>query len=100
MNTPRPSVRVHLGERSYDVVIVSGDPDGVGPFARERSGGAAAFVVADANTRPHAAAVAAALGKAGLRTSIEIIPSGESQKSLSSAARLYDCLIDLRADRR
>jgi 3-dehydroquinate synthase len=93
------AVRVSLGPRSYDIAIVSEEPAGLGPFARQRARGALAFVVADTNTRPHAEAAAASLTAAGFSTRLEILPPGESQKALAVAARLYDRLVDLRADR-
>ncbi len=96
MNT----VGVELGPRRYDIAITSGDPRGVGPFARARLRGSAALVVADEHVRPHAAAVAEALAAAGFRTRAEILPSGESQKALPVAAHLYDCLADWQADRK
>src|SRR5215471_18801336 len=94
------TVRVNLGERSYDIAIVSDDRAGLGPFARQRAKGALAFVVGDENTRPHAEAAAAALAAAGFRTALELLPAGEAQKALAVASRLYDRLADLNADRR
>ncbi len=94
------AVHVDLGARGYEIAIVSCDPDGLGPFARQRCGGSLTFVVADANTRPHAEAAAAALATAGFRPSLEVLPSGEGQKALAVASRLYDRLADLNADRR
>ncbi len=96
MNT----VGVELGPRRYDIAVTSGDLRGVGPFARARLRGSAVFVVGDDNVRPHAAVVAEALAAAGFRTAMEILPSGEAQKALSVASRLYDCLADLQADRK
>jgi 3-dehydroquinate synthase len=93
-------VRVDLGPRGYDIAIVSGDGDGLGPFARRRAGGTLAFVVGDDNTRPHAEAAAGALAAVGFRPALEVLPSGEAQKALAVAARLYDRLADLNADRR
>jgi 3-dehydroquinate synthase len=94
------TVRVNLGERSYDIAVVSDDRAGLGPFARQRARGSLAFVVGDENTRPHAEAAAAALGAAGFRTALEVLPPGEAQKALPVASRLYDRLADLNADRR
>ena len=96
MNT----IRVQLGERSYDIQIVSDDRRGLGPFARERCGGAVAFVVGDEHVSPHADAAADALAAAGFRTAVSVLPSGEAQKSLVTAAHLYDGLAEIRADRR
>jgi MFS family permease len=67
------TIRVNLGERSYDIRITSGDPRGLGPFARERSRGSLAFVVADENVRPHAEAAADALAAAGLAAMLGVV---------------------------
>src|SRR5690349_19864609 len=94
------TVRVQLGERSYDIVVTSRDVAGLGAFARPRARGTLAFVVTDENVRPHADAAAASLEAAGFRTSVAVLPQGEAQKALSAAAGLYDRLADLRADRK
>jgi 3-dehydroquinate synthase len=93
-------VGVELGPRRYDIAVTSGDPRGLGPFARARLRGSAAFVVGDKHVRPHAGAAEEALAAAGFRTALEILPSGEAQKALSVASYLYDRLADLRTDRR
>jgi 3-dehydroquinate synthase len=94
------NVRVHLGERSYDIVVTTGDVAGLGLFARERFRGELAFVVADENVQTQAGVVASALHTAGIQSSVNVLPSGEQQKSLASAARLYDHLAEANADRR
>jgi 3-dehydroquinate synthase len=94
------TVRVNLGERSYDIAIVSDDSAGLGPFARQRGRGSLVFVVGDENTRPHAEKATAALAAAGFRTALDVLPSGEAQKALPVASQLYDRLADLNADRR
>src|SRR5947209_8738039 len=94
------SVRVELGPRSYDIAITSNDPAGVGPFARQRSKGTLALVVTDEHVHSHAEAVASSLDAAGFRSASAVLPSGEGQKCLASAAQLYDRLVELRADRK
>jgi 3-dehydroquinate synthase len=94
------TVHINLGERSYDVAISSGDQPGLGPFARARSRGTLALVVADENVVAHADAAAASLSAAGFRTSVKVVAAGETSKSLDVAARLYDRLAELNADRK
>lgn len=94
------SLRVHLGERSYDIAVTSKDLAGVGAFARQRCTGTQALVIADQNVAGHAQIVQASLQTAGFATGLALRPAGEGQKSLQVAAELYDCLIDLPADRR
>ncbi|MCI0642507.1 MAG: 3-dehydroquinate synthase [Gemmataceae bacterium] len=94
------SLRVQLGERSYEIFVTSNDLAGVGRFARERVNGSAAFVIADENVLAHAKTVEASLRQNGFRAAMAVRPSGEAQKSLEVAAELYDRLVDLPADRR
>ena len=94
------TVRVNLGERSYDIRITTGDPAGVGDFARQRSAGTFALVACDENVVAHADAVAHFLKQAGFRTLTKVLPAGESTKSLDHAARLYDALAEQQADRK
>ncbi len=94
------SLRVNLAERSYDIVITADALAQAGAFARQRSNAQTALIVADANTKAHAIPVQQSLDAAGFRTALTVRPAGESQKSLASAAELYDALIDLPADRR
>lgn len=93
-------IHVQLGERSYDIAIGSGDPAGLGPFARARSQGTLAFVVCDDHVVAHAATAAQALARAGFRTVVQTLPAGEPTKSLAAASTLYDALAEQRADRR
>jgi 3-dehydroquinate synthase len=93
------SVRVQLGERSYDIAVTSGDVAGLGAFARQRAKGKRAFVVTDEHVITHADKVAAALGNAGFETIIVSLPAGEGQKALATASYLYDQLAEVSADR-
>jgi 3-dehydroquinate synthase len=95
-----PAVHVNLAERSYDIVVTSNDPAGLGPFTRQRARGTQAFLVTDEHVAPRAQAVAAVLASAGFRATLATLPSGEGQKSLAVAGRLYDQLLDAQADRR
>src|SRR5262249_29920705 len=95
------SVRVNLGPRSYDIALANGDAAGFGPFARRclpRT--TTALVVADENTARIADSIHAALQAAGFRSRTTLIPPGEASKSLEQAARLYDVLYDMAADRK
>src|SRR2546425_7733225 len=94
------TLRVQLGCRSYDIVVTSDSLARVGAFARARTQGKAALIVTDENARVHAAPIQQSLTAAGFRTALTIRSAGEAQKSLASAAQLYDSLIDLPADRR
>jgi 3-dehydroquinate synthase len=99
-------VRVNLGPRSYDIVVLSGGSDrldshngGPGSFARERSRGTTALVVTDYNVQIHAQSVAKSLSAFGFQSTLTVLPPGEAQKSLSVASGLYDRLVEMHADR-
>src|SRR5207237_1007352 len=78
------TLRVNLGPRSYDIAIVTGDPMGIGPFARDRAAQTRlAYLVTDTNVTSHAAAVETALVAAGFRTAGHTIPAGEASKTLA-----------------
>ena len=100
------TLHVDLGPRSYPIRVVSGDPLGFGPFAREaldRSwagrGCRSALVVTDANVEPRAAATLEALTRSGIAAEVAVIPAGEASKNLDRAAGLYDRLVMAKADR-
>src|SRR5262245_18249329 len=84
----------------YDIHVTSADPAGLGPFARQRSKAALAFVVGDENVRGHAETVARSLAAVGFRVESAILPPGEEQKCLASASLLYDRLVEAHADRK
>src|SRR3712207_4710145 len=84
------TVHVNLAQRSYDILVTSGDLAGVGPFARQRCPGQLALVVTDEHVLPHARAVTETLGSAGFQVKQVILPPGEAQKSLATAGHLYE----------
>src|SRR5581483_11414326 len=90
-------VRVNLGPRSYDIAVRSGPAAEFTPFVRQRTKGRRAFVVTDDNARRHAEPQAALLIADGFHVDLVALPPGEDQKSLASAARLYDALAAGRA---
>ena len=94
-------VRVDLGPRSYDIALTAAQPAGVGPFVRERlPQSRLALVVCDRNTEAHGRSVEASLQEVGFRTGLAAIPAGEGSKTIAEAAKLYDALYDLAADRK
>src|SRR4051794_29309507 len=93
-------IHVKLGPRSYDIAVTSGNPDGLGLFARQRCPAARALVVTDPNVAAHATPAAAALRAAGFAPEVVAVPPGEETKSVAAATILYDRLADLPADRR
>jgi 3-dehydroquinate synthase len=94
------TLRVNLAERSYDIAVCSDALPRIGSFARERVNAQTALIVTDENARVHAVPIQQSLDANGFRTALVVRPAGERQKSLASAAELYDTLIELPADRR
>ena len=99
-------VKVDLGPRSYEIVVVSGRPAEFAPFARaslEASWAGRscrrALIVCDDNVATIVRPYAEGLETVGIVPSIATIPPGEGSKSLDRAADLYDKLVKLRADR-
>ncbi|HEX4590539.1 MAG TPA: 3-dehydroquinate synthase [Gemmataceae bacterium] len=92
-------LRVNLGPRSYDIAVVSGEPDGVGPFIRERCHGKSALVAGDDNTRFQAEKIGRAIAGLGFDVTMAAITPGEPSKSLSVVGKLYDVLAGIPADR-
>ncbi len=100
------SVFVNLGPRSYEVRVVTGQPEGFGAFARATLdltwGGRTcrrALLVTDENVAALEAPVSAALEAAGITPTTAVIPAGEASKTLCRASDLYDALVKIRADR-
>jgi 3-dehydroquinate synthase len=94
------NVRVNLGLRSYEIQIRANDSAGLGPFAAKLTPGRAVLVVTDENVRAHAENLQKALDRSQFRTGLVVLKPGEDQKTLATAAQLYDRLVELRADRR
>ena len=94
------TIRVNLGERSYDIAVTTDAWPGFGPFVRQRARGSRAFLVTDENVRAHAEVAAASLTDSSWQAHLTVLPAGEGQKSLAVAGQLYDRLAEVEADRR
>ncbi len=92
-------LRVNLGSRSYDVAVVRGDAAGLGAFVRQRCPGERTMIIADENLMSAVQGVAQSLHAVGYHPLIATISPGEPSKSLAVAARLYDALAGMPADR-
>ena len=123
------SISVDLGPRSYEIPIVSHQlaecarffakwwfiRDGMSssfcetrpPFGsvwlaeKRQVGPPFAVIITDSNVAStHAATVHQSLAADGWRSEIEILPAGETSKSLDVLSNIYDRLIEWNADRR
>ena len=95
------TVRVNLAERSYDIEIGAGNLARVGSFLQERGKVSQAVIFTDTNVEdPHAIAVAESLTRESIDCSIVALEPGEKSKSVEVAARLWDGMLELGADRK
>jgi len=96
----RRRVRVALDERSYDIEMGFDTFPGLGAAVVRTTGSRRAFVISvPPVARRYAAKVARSLRAAGLVVKRLEVKDGERSKSLAQARRLYDALLDARADR-
>ena len=93
------TMTVALGDRSYPLVIEPGLLARAGEHLAPLARGRPLVIVADANVRPHLAALEASLQAAGLATEAVIVPAGEGAKSWASLEMLCDRLLDLGVER-
>jgi 3-dehydroquinate synthase len=103
---PAITVHVPLGPRSYDVRVVSGQAEGFGAFARGALDATwagrpcrLALLVTDANLKPLAPEYVRTLEAVGIASQVAVVAPGEASKSLAHTEDLYDCLVEMRADR-
>ena len=96
----RRTVRVALGERSYDVLIGSGLMEEAGAHLRALGPMGRVAIVTDRNIGPlYGARLEAALRAEGYDPKRITMPAGEISKSLEEAARLYEAFLEARLDR-
>ena len=107
MGVDASSVHVNLGERSYEIRIVS---DGLAelpallPSWLDRSvyragSSRLAHIVTDRNVRRHAAVVHDSLTRAGWSCGLSELEPGEKTKSVNNLSTIWDALIATKADR-
>jgi 3-dehydroquinate synthase len=95
------TIRVALGERSYDIAIGRGTLVAAGALVRDRLAGKHAVVIADSGVRQsHGESVNKSLASAGIRSDVVEVPAGEASKSIAQAGRLWNELVALKADRK
>ncbi|WP_193213975.1 3-dehydroquinate synthase [Luteolibacter marinus] len=96
-----PTVRVDLGERSYDVVVEKGLLADAGRAILSAGLSGKAAIITDSNVAEfHGPTLLNALTEAGFSASMHCIPAGESSKSMSLAEDLCAELADSGHDRR
>jgi 3-dehydroquinate synthase len=96
------TVRVNLGERSYDIEIGCGNVAGAGPFIFQRQRISHVVVITDQNVEePHGRAVAQSIvDETSSTADLVVVEPGEATKSIDMAAALWDKLLELGTDRK
>jgi 3-dehydroquinate synthase len=105
--SPPDTIHVDLKDRSYDILLGDGliaDAAGLIESWLAKSFGTHRpkkfAVITDRNVLAHAQTVAESVKSAGYEAELIAVPSGESSKSQSQTAELYDFLVQIHADRR
>lgn len=95
------TVRVVLGERSYDIMIGDGALSRAGGAIRAVTGGRAPVVITDENVAPHhLGTLGRVLADVGIALDEPIIlPAGESTKSLSQFCELMETILERGVER-
>src|SRR5205085_1018579 len=100
-NNPEPTrVAVQISGSSYDIFVARGLLQRVGELLRSLSASTKVALLTDAHVAPlHAETVAESLRAAGFSPIIATIPAGESHKTLSDLAGVYDTFLAARIER-
>lgn len=94
------TVRVALGERSYDIEVGTGNLAKIGRFTTARRKLTHAAIITDEHVEiPHAQAVARSLTAAEARVDILVVDAGEASKSVEVVSALWERLLELGIDR-
>ena len=95
------SVRVNLAQRSYDIEIGAGNLAGAGRFLKDRGKVSHAIIFTDQHVQePHAVKVAESLVGESIEVSILAVAPGEKSKAIEVAAKLWEGMLELGADRK
>jgi 3-dehydroquinate synthase len=95
------TIRVELGERSYDVVVGVGNLSVSAELAQRINLKARVAVVTDEKVAPlYADKVIDALGKKGLKAGLVVTPAGEEAKNVNTLAALWNKFVELGIDRK
>jgi 3-dehydroquinate synthase len=93
------TVTVHLGPRTYPVLVGAGLLDAVGRECARLGLGRTVAVVTQPSVGEHARVVVGALREAGFAPTVVDIPEGEAAKALDRAAALWEAFLGAGLDR-
>ena len=99
-HTPIETVHIHLGDRSYPILIGAGLLSDPGTWA-DLPQGSSALIVTNTTVAPlYAAAVQAALGPHFAQVHVLALPDGEAHKGWEALNQIFDVLLTQACDRR
>jgi 3-dehydroquinate synthase len=95
------TVKVPLGNRSYNIVIGRGLLRGLGSACKKLGLGARCAIISDSNVaRRFGKSAQKSLTRAGFDTLLVVVPAGETAKSLKTVQACYDRLAQHRLERK
>ncbi|MGH7112297.1 MAG: 3-dehydroquinate synthase [Stellaceae bacterium] len=101
MTAAAETLRVELGERSYDILVGTGLIEHAGSAMRPLLRRPQAVVVTDETVAPHwLPALRDSLAAAGIAQHAVLLPPGEESKSLEQFGRLVDAILGFGIERR
>jgi 3-dehydroquinate synthase len=101
LSESKETVRVELGERSYDIEIASGNLVETGRFVARRGDVSHAVVITDENVeKPHGLLVAESVAETSTAVDLVVIEPGEQSKCVTTATELWERMLALGADRK
>lgn len=100
ISSPARTVRVALGDRSYDILIGPGLIASAGSEAVTRMKGRRAAIITDANVGArYLDAVMESFKEAGIETVSAVLPAGEKTKSFEHLIEVCDAILAARIER-
>ena len=99
-HTPVETVHIHLGERSYPILIGAGLLSAPSTWADMPKGSSALIVTNTTVATLYAAAVQAALGPHFAQVHVLALPDGEAHKGWEALNQIFDVLLTQACDRR
>ncbi len=95
------TLRIELGERSYDIIVGAGQLRSLGTRLQSLTNASTAIVVSDSNVAPlYLGIVLESLSAAGVRSSSIVLPAGERTKDFSHLEPLCEAVLATGIDRR
>jgi len=94
------TIKVALGERSYEITLGAAILDTVGPLCRGLGFSGSAAIVSNTTVAPlYYEQVRSSLERAGYRACLVALPDGEGYKNSATLDLIYDALVEAALDR-